>query len=147
MHIPFPPSPEPALLTRRLPQRHTVLLVEDEALISMMIEDMLTEAGYDVAVAHDGIAALQLAARLPQLSAVVTDLRLNPRMDGRMLIQALRASRPGLPALVVSAHAPIDGFGDLRGLGGPTARVGKPIDTPLMLRRLAHVISGIEAVT
>ncbi|QJE73327.1 response regulator [Aerophototrophica crusticola] len=79
-----------------------VIVAEDEALVAMMFEAALSQAGYRVSLARDGQEALELLDQDPA-DAVVTDLRM-PRMDGRDLILRLRARDPGLPILVVTGY-------------------------------------------
>ena len=91
-----------------------VLVAEDEALIALSLADLLEAEGYDVALAPDGMDALDAARRLGDaLAVLVTDLTM-PRMGGEDLIRALRAERPGLPVVVVTGSAPFGGVEELR---------------------------------
>jgi len=72
----------------------------------------------------------------------VADLRLAGGLDGRDLIRRLREERPGMPAVVVTGFNPLAPQADLRGLGGPTVRLGKPIESDALLEQLAGVIYG-----
>jgi two-component system, cell cycle sensor histidine kinase and response regulator CckA len=85
--------------SNRLPR---VLLVDDETTVLAMMSRALTESGYDVLPATNGLEALELAASArPRLDAVVTDLQM-PQMDGEALAAALRQADPDLPILFVS---------------------------------------------
>ena len=91
-----------------------VLVAEDEAQIALSLADLLEAEGHDVALAPDGVDALDAARRLGDaLRVLVTDLNM-PRMGGEDLIRALRAERPGLPAVVVTGSAPFGGVDELR---------------------------------
>jgi PAS domain S-box-containing protein len=86
----------------------TVLLVDDEALVRASTADMLAEMGYEVVEADSGADALALIdLRLPDL--VITD-HLMPGLSGTDLALILAAERPGLPVLIVSGYAEIDGL-------------------------------------
>jgi PAS domain S-box-containing protein len=86
----------------------TVLLVDDEALVRASTADMLTELGYDVVEADSGHGALALIdLRLPDL--VITD-HLMPGLSGTDLALILATERPGLPVLIVSGYAELDGL-------------------------------------
>ncbi len=135
----------PASAPQPFAGRPAILVIEDEALIAMMLEDVLVEAGYDVVVAPSATAAAAGLKHAAQLAAVIAELSLSHGVDGRDLIRQLRTTRPHLPVLVLTSHSSQDSAGDLRGLGGPTVRVGKPIDTALMLRRLALAIAGVDS--
>jgi DNA-binding NtrC family response regulator len=83
-----------------------VLLVEDEALISAVLEDVLTEAGYEVATADDGTLALaQIEANAANFRAVVTDIRLGSGTDGWELAQRVREMVPNMPIVYMSGDS------------------------------------------
>ena len=128
-------------------QRSVILVVEDEAMLAMELEQILTEAGYEVVVAADGPAALAHAADPAlRLRAVIADLCLPGGLSGPDVLRRLRATRPGLPVLVVTGYAPSALQADLRGVGGPTARLQKPVDPQRLLQRLHDAISSDSSV-
>jgi two-component system response regulator HydG len=82
-----------------------VLVVDDEANARSGLEKLLRLEKYDVDLAEDGLAALEVVGeRIPDV--VVTDLKM-PRMDGLELLARLRETHPDLPVIVVTA------FGDV----------------------------------
>jgi PAS domain S-box-containing protein len=86
----------------------TVLLVDDEPLVRASTADMLAEMGYEVVEADSGADALALIElRVPDL--VITD-HLMPGLSGTDLALILAAERPGLPVLIVSGYAELDGL-------------------------------------
>ncbi|CAN7259663.1 response regulator [Rhizobium sp. LjRoot254] len=87
----------------------TILLVEDEPLISMVLEDALREEGFDVIVAIDGIDAIAaLDAKAPQLAGVITDIRLGDGPSGWQVSEWARELQPRLPVLYMSADSAAD---------------------------------------
>src|SRR6185437_13935808 len=79
-----------------------VLVVEDSPTQASELRFLLEDAGFDVDLAVDGIAALSsLREGLPNL--IVTDLRM-PRMDGLALVQAVRSDYPSVPVVLITAH-------------------------------------------
>jgi DNA-binding response OmpR family regulator len=106
-----------------------VLLVEDEFLVAMLTDDLVEAAGFQVEHANDGAAALALIERLPHLDAAVVNLNLGLGPNGKQVVRALRARWAGLPILVVTGYMAGTPEADLRGLGGPTVRLHKPVDT------------------
>ena len=123
--------------------RPTILVVEDEALLALELEQVLTEAGYAVVLAADGLGALARAAEPGgRLRAAVVDLNLPGSMAGREVIRHLRGRNPGLPVVVVTGYEPLAGQADLRGLGGPTARLQKPCEPERLLQRLRDVMTS-----
>lgn len=102
----------------------SVLLVEDEPLVSMVQADALTEAGYLVHPALDGASALAVA-RAVGLSAAIIDMGL-PDCSGDYVARELRIRHPTLPILICTGY-------DATALEGVTKDLGvriveKPID-------------------
>jgi CheY-like chemotaxis protein len=125
-----------------------VLVVEDEALLQLDLEAMLTELGFEPILTGDGPTALALTAPAPvdeppaRLVAAVVDLRLpSGGLDGREVVERLRTARPGLPVVVATGFAPADPEADLRGLGGPTRRLTKPYSGGDLRAALAEVLA------
>lgn len=82
----------------------TVLLVEDEAVIRLMLVEILKHQGYAVLDAGRGADALALAEGAAQpVDLLVTDMSM-PGMTGWDLAKSLRTARPGLPVLFISGH-------------------------------------------
>ena len=119
-----------------------ILVVEDEVLVAMMLEDILTDAGCHVIAAHSGEEAIALAKTVEQLSAVVTDIRLMHGVDGRSVMRELRKGNPRLPVVVVTGFDQSAPEADLRGLGGPTARLAKPFSSDDLIANVVDVLSS-----
>jgi two-component system cell cycle sensor histidine kinase/response regulator CckA len=102
---PQQPTPPPAAPTRT---GSAVLLVDDEAPLRRLAERVLTRAGLSVftaASAEDAIALTEREATLAaDLGCVVSDVVM-PGMDGLSLVRSLRATRPSLPAILMSGYA------------------------------------------
>jgi len=82
----------------------TILLVEDENVIRMMLVEILTHQGYAVLDAGRGADALALAeGAVKPVDLLVTDMSM-PGMTGWDLAKSLRTARPGLPVLFISGH-------------------------------------------
>lgn len=82
--------------------RRTILVVDDDPDILKLMVMRLRAAGYDTISVSNGEAALaHIALNSPDL--VITDLRM-PGMDGLSLFNAIRASNPTLPVIIVTAH-------------------------------------------
>ena len=80
-----------------------VLVVDDEVGIARLLEDVLTDEGYEVTLATNGRQALErAAARRPDL--VITDFMM-PVMDGAALIQAMASDDrlKNIPVVVMSS--------------------------------------------
>ncbi|GAB3452516.1 response regulator transcription factor [Kineococcus endophyticus] len=78
----------------------TILLADDESAITDNLAPLLTRAGFDVVVAHDGQEALdRVRAQDPDL--VVLDVMM-PRMDGRAVLRRLRQEGSSTPVILLT---------------------------------------------
>jgi PAS domain S-box-containing protein len=82
----------------------TVLLVEDEPSVRMLIGEVLSELGYTCVDVADGAAALPILASTRRIDLMITDVGL-PGMNGRQLAEIARQHRPGLKILFVTGYA------------------------------------------
>lgn len=81
----------------------TILVVDDEQSVAELLVDVLSEEGYRVVMALDGVEGLAQARALrPDL--VISDMMM-PKLDGRGLVQALHsdAELRHTPVLLMSA--------------------------------------------
>lgn len=123
-----PPDPRPL----------RVLMAEDEPLAAEVLQEALTEAGFEVIAAPDGQAALDLAEAGTGFDLLLTDLRM-PRLDGRELIQRLRARRPDLPVVVMTGFPPPGGPESLHDGSAPLRLMTKPISIGALIEALRAV--------
>ena len=88
----------------KLKEVDTMLLVEDEAMVSEMAVTMLESLGYCVLIAKDGIEALEVFGQYQrEIQFVLTDLTM-PRMSGWATLTALRKLKPGIPVILASGY-------------------------------------------
>ncbi len=83
-----------------------ILLVDDHKNTRILLNELLSTAGYGVLEAKDAKEAMKLIDIGP-IDLVMTDLRM-PGMDGIQLTRAIRRIRPDLPIIVYSAYRFID---------------------------------------
>jgi two-component system cell cycle sensor histidine kinase/response regulator CckA len=106
-----------------IPAVNAVLVVDDEATIRALERRVLHESGYDVAEAADGQQALDYLAKGQPLALLVADLDM-PVLSGDKMVEKVRALRPDLKVLFVTAH--IDRLMDTRPLWEGEAFLEKP---------------------
>ncbi|MCQ4162589.1 PAS domain S-box protein [Roseomonas sp. GC11] len=83
----------------------TVLVVEDEPSVRMLMVDVLQALGHVALEAADGAAALCLFDSLRPVDLMISDVGLPGGMNGRQLAEAARGRQPGLPVLLVTGYA------------------------------------------
>ena len=98
------------------PTRPTVLLVEDEALLRMIIADELLDAGYSVVEASDGQRALEMLTEHSSVDLLFTDIRMPGGLSGWDVAEQARALCPNIPVIYAT------GFSDDRPRVVPGAR-------------------------
>src|SRR5919197_5914691 len=84
----------------------SVLIVEDDAATRRLYKFMLTNGGYPVLEAEDGVAALEQLAN-NHCDLVITDMNM-PRMDGMELIQAIRRDYSSVYVIMITAFGTPD---------------------------------------
>ena len=106
----------PAVETPR-GQGETILVVEDDTTVRLIISEVLEELGYDVLVASDARPAIPLLQSDQRIDLMVSDVVL-PHINGRKLAEIARVSRPDLKVLFVTGYAENATFrGDFLGPG------------------------------
>jgi CheY-like chemotaxis protein len=83
----------------------TVLVVEDEILVRMVIGDYLRECGYRVIEAGNAAEALTVLQSSETVDIVFSDVQMPGDMDGFGLARWVRQNRPGLKVLLTSGNA------------------------------------------
>ena len=85
------------------------LVVEDDQLIQSLVEETLSDGGFDTVVAASGEEALTLLqGHKGKYRALVTDINLTGKMDGWEVAQHAREIEPDFPVVYVSGAAAAD---------------------------------------
>jgi DNA-binding NtrC family response regulator len=126
-----------AMSTAARTGRNRVLVVDDDAVITTGLEQLLSEQGYLVDTAGDGVNALGVWAQ-NRPDVVLTDLNM-PRMDGMQLMRKLLESDAQLPVIVVT------GAGDMQSAitamrEGARDYVTKPVDPTKLTQSIERVL-------
>jgi len=83
----------------------TILIVDDEPTVRMLLTDVLTELGYRLIEAADSVAGLTILRSAVHIDLLITDVGLPGGMNGRQMADAGREVRPGLKTLFITGYA------------------------------------------
>ncbi len=127
---------EPVVLTD--PSNTTILVVEDEDSVRIMVREVLTLWGYRVLEATSGEAAIKLMAHHhDQISLVLTDVVMSG-MSGVNLVQHIRENHPSVKVLFMSGY--IADASDAVGIASQLDNfISKPF-TPLVLVKAIQTV-------
>ena len=117
----------------------TVLVVDDEPSVRMLVTEVLEEHGYGGIEASDGPSGLRVLESDARIDLLITDVGLPGGLNGRQLADAARTTRPDLKVLFITGYAEnaIIGNGQL----APGMRVlTKPFVMTTLAERIAEMI-------
>jgi CheY-like chemotaxis protein len=123
----------------RADRGETVLVVDDEASLRMLIVEVMQDLGYATLEAGDGAEALRWLRSGRRIDLLVTDVGLPGGMNGRQVADAARSERPQLKVLFVT------GYAESTVLGHGTLDAGmhvmtKPFEMDALARRVKELI-------
>jgi len=124
------------------PPPRTVLVVEDDPVISHLIDHLLRRRGFTVQVAADGRQADEMLGTLPPPAVVVLDVML-PFVDGFTLVERLRGTQgwAHVPILMLTSKSQesyvVRAFG--AGVNDYVIKPFRPEELVARVRRLAEI--------
>jgi two-component system cell cycle sensor histidine kinase/response regulator CckA len=86
-----------------MPEKQTILVVDDEPEIRKLVSAMLTKAGYLVFTAESGENAVRMFKSHPDTALLLTDV-VAPGMSGPMIADEIAALNPGIKVLFMSGY-------------------------------------------
>ncbi len=121
-------------------QGETVLIVDDEPSVRMLVTEVLEDLGYIAVEAADSVAGLKVLQSDVRIDLLVTDVGLPGGMNGRQMADAGRERRPDLKVLFIT------GYAENAVLGNGYLRPGMQVLTkPFVLETLAIRIKSLIA--
>jgi PAS domain S-box-containing protein len=90
----------------------TVLVVDDEPSVRMLVNEVLEELGYNVLEAENGPAGQQILESGRRVDLLITDVGLPGGMNGRQLADAALVTRPDLQILFITGYAESAALGE-----------------------------------
>jgi signal transduction histidine kinase/CheY-like chemotaxis protein len=114
-----------------------VLVVEDEAVVRLLVVETLQDLGYRALEAADGPSALRILQSVQRVDLLVTDIGL-PGLNGRQLADAGRTTRPELKILFMTGYAENAASSDFLTPGMEI--IAKPFEMDALARRIRQML-------
>ena len=124
-------------------KRLAILVADDDAAHGRMLVTLLENWGYAVELAADGAAAVRLARERP-FDLALLDVRM-PVMDGLEALKELRAARPALPVLMMTAYSDVPAAVEAI-KSGAWDYLAKPLDFERLRVSLRNVFAHADLV-
>lgn len=145
VYLPFMEEPKPDVLSTSVTAafdgaERLIMVVEDAPTLRRALADVLKSFNFRVITAANGEEALALLDAHPETALILSDL-IMPRMDGRALLQALRA-RPAAPPLVVLSGHPLENEIAQMENEGLVGWLMKPVQLEALIGLLERVLSA-----
>lgn len=122
----------------------TVLVVDDEPTIRMLIADTLGELGYRAIEAADAASGLKVLESDAKIDLLISDVGLPGGMNGKDMVDAARVSRPSIKVLFITGYA--DNAAIINGHLDPGVQVmSKPFSMEKLADRIRSIIEGSQA--
>jgi CheY-like chemotaxis protein len=115
----------------------TILVVDDDPLIAMTMDAVLTDMGHRTLMAHSGQDALSMLERQPDVELLITDYAM-PGMNGAQLVQEVRQRWPTMRIVLASGYAELP-EGSAQGI----ARLPKPFGRAALLKAVNGAASDL----
>jgi CheY-like chemotaxis protein len=119
----------------------TVLIIDDEPTIRMLMADVLAEVGYRVIEAQDGPSAMRILQSDARIDLLITDVGLPGGMNGRQVADAARMTQPNLKVLFVTGFAENAAVGNGH-LPPGMALITKPFPMADLANKVREIIDG-----
>ncbi len=116
-----------------------ILLVEDEALIRLIMAEALEDQGFEVVQAASGDDARSLIDQAHRFDLMMTDIQMPGSLDGIALARHLHAVHPNVPVIYVTGRP--EAMNTVGQLGPAEAFVRKPYGPSEIIRTAARLLN------
>lgn len=120
----------------------TVLVVEDDPGVRVLVTDLLGDLGYNVVVAQDSATALPIIEGAGAIDLLVSDVGLPGGMNGRQIAEIARQRRPGLRVLLMTGYAEASAL-NRSPTGSGFTWIAKPFQVDEFAAKVSAVLSGV----
>ena len=119
-------------------QSHRILAVDDEEVIRILLKEILSDEGYEVATVSDGQEAIEVLER-ERFDLVMTDLVM-PRANGIEVLHTSKRVNPGCPVIVITGYPSVETVVKLMMLGAADY-ITKPFNIDVVKVTVAKLLA------
>jgi CheY-like chemotaxis protein len=126
----------PPIISQFARGTETILMVEDEPPVRLLVNNLLQRCGYNVLQAESGVAALKVwQAHKNEIQLLLTDIIMPDNMTGLELAAQLQADKPGLKIIYTSGYS-----GEVAGKGVALTEGINFLKKPYQPEKLARIL-------
>jgi len=138
----MPREPQP-LVANPDTRGEFIMIVDDDPLVTMLVERVLTTEGYRIVTASDAFKGIEIYKQYQaQLDLVIMDFKM-PGMDGLALFNELRAINPEVPAALTSGFVEDDQLSAMLA-NGLRGFIPKPLTQQKLLQKVRAILDGLQ---
>ncbi len=119
----------------------TVVVIDDEPTVRSIVQEVLTEAGFSVLTAENGVSGLKVLESPTRIDLLVTDVGLPGELNGRQVADAARVRRPAIKVLFITGYAETAVIGN-DDLGVGMSILTKPFEVKALEGRVLELLSA-----
>jgi two-component system, NtrC family, response regulator HydG len=119
----------------------SILVIDDDLAMLRALTKVLADEGALVAGAANSVSAMEYLLNQDQLlDLIITDIRM-PLLDGMEVLEIVKANRPNIPVIVITAYGGPEAEAQSRRLGA-AAHLEKPLDTSQLLAAITRALAS-----
>jgi CheY-like chemotaxis protein len=122
----------------------TIIVIDDEPSVRMLVVDVLKEVGYRTLEAADGPQGYEILQSSGDIDLLITDVGLPGGMNGRQVADAARVMRPNLSVLFITGYAE-SALLDETQLGPDTQIITKPFQIGALVAKVRSLLEPWDA--
>jgi CheY-like chemotaxis protein len=123
-----------------MPDRKTVLVIEDDDLVRFSITAYLEDSGFAIIEARDGQEGVALASQ-GQADLVITDLHM-PGMNGLEVVNRIRGQFPALPVIVMTGAGDAASAAEASAQGAQACLFKPLVKMELLVQTIRSLLAG-----
>ena len=120
-----------------------ILIIEDETAIQSILSELLTDAGYNIEIASDGLEGIR-KFREQHFSLILLDIMM-PKIDGYTATRVIRSTNrqdaKAIPIIAMTANAFSEDIQHSLA-AGMNAHISKPVDMKTLEKTVRSIKSG-----